>query len=349
MSGCDYRQHVWDLREFLKMTTVGVPGATTGSLAFPRISRSGISSRVVCVKGAGAITGMTLNAEVVNKMVEKGLCAFARKSSVADAWKEFVSPKDIIGLKVSCMGRRMLSTHPVLTEAVIKSLIAAGIDENNIIVWDRFAAHMQDVGYKLKRGARVKYIASEGGPNPVGYDQKVAYESNDDDEEKRDKTAGTKSYVTKIVTERITAIINLPVMKNHAAAGVTLSLKNLGFGSTNNNARFHIKHCDPFIGEACTMPELKGKLRLNILDAIEGCFDGGPVPRTPNQMWQLEMLYVATDMVALDSVVAGVIDSKRLKNRLPPATPLATHIATAAKLKLGTNIKDEIKVENITV
>jgi uncharacterized protein (DUF362 family) len=144
-------------------------------------------------------------------------------------------------------------------------------------------------------------------------------------------------------------MINLPVLKNHVLAGVTLSLKNLAFGVLNNNGRLHINQCDPFIAEACAMPEVKGKLRLNILDAIEACFDGGPVPRTANQKWRPEMLYVATDMVALDFVAAQVIDAKRREKGLFPAMRMATHIATAAKMKLGTDAQEEIKVENVTV
>ncbi|MBM4080126.1 MAG: DUF362 domain-containing protein [Planctomycetes bacterium] len=342
---CCWRE--MERREFLKLTAAGALGAVAGGLPIPRLAGAATASTVVCVKGAGAMTGPAPSTDVALKMLEKALLTFTGKSSVKDAWKEFVSPKDIIGLKINCLGRKMLSTHPAFTDAVIKSLVAAGIDENNIVVWDRFGGQMQDGGYVLKSGTGVKFLASEG-PQSAGYDEKVAYESTKDDPARRDKN-GSKSFVSSILTQKTTAMINLPVLKNHVVAGVTLGLKNIGYGVTNNTGRLHKDYCDPFIAEVCAMPEVKGKYRLTILDALEACFDGGPAPTRPDLKWRPEMLYVATDMVALDATAAQVIDAKRQEKGLPPATRTAPHIATAAKLKLGTNVKEEIKVESLSV
>ena len=315
-----------DRRQFLKLTAAGALGAVAGSLPIPLIARAaGTTSTVVCVKGAGVMTGAAPDAAVVQKMLEKGLMTFTGKSSIAEAWKEFVSPKDKIGLKINCLGRAPLSTHPAFTEAVIKSLVAAGMDENNIIVWDRFGDQMEDGGYTLKGGTGVKYLASEKAAEPVGYEESLAYEGQSD--------IPGKSYVSKILTKEITAMINLPVLKNHVLSGVTGALKNLAFGVLNNNGRLHVNNCDPFIAQACAMPEVKGKLRLNILDAVEACFDGGPCPRSSNQKWRPEMIYVATDMVALDTIAAQVIDAKRREKGMRPITAQAHHIATAAGLK----------------
>ncbi len=334
-----------DRRSFMRLTAAGALGAAAGSLALPTIARAAGTSTVVCVKGAGVMSGAAPNAEMVMKMLEKALLSFTGKTSLTDAWKEFVSPKDKIGLKINCLGRAALSTHPVLTEAVIKSLVAAGMDENNIIVWDRFGDQMQDAGYPLKGGTGVKYLASENAPETVGYDESLPFEGT---AEQIAKTPGP-SYLAKLLTKETTAMINLPVMKNHVLAGVTLGLKNVAFGVTGNNGRLHTNNCDPFIPEVCAMPQVKEKTRLTILDAIEACYEGGPYPRNPNFKWRPELLYVATDMVAMDAIAAQVIDAKRREKGLPPAMLKSTHIATAAKMKLGTNVKDEIKVENITI
>lgn len=328
-------------RLFLKLTVSGALGAAAGTFPIPAVAQTAQSSTVVCVKGPGSMRGGTPNVDVVLKMLEKGLLTFTGKSSIAKAWQEFVSPKDIIGLKINCLGRAALPTHPAFTEAVIRSLVAAGIDENNIIVWDRFGDQMQDGGYTLKSGTGVKYLAVERAPEGVGYDESVAYEGQSE--------IPGKSYVTKILTQMTTAMINLPVLKNHVLAGVTLSLKNLAFGVTGNNGRLHVNNCDPFIAQACAMPEVKGKLRLNILDALEACYEGGPWPKNPAHKWRPEMLYIATDMVALDTIAAEVIHAKRREMGAPPMVAKCVHIATAAKLKLGTNVKEQIKVENVTV
>jgi uncharacterized protein (DUF362 family) len=340
-----------DRREFLKLTAAGALGAAAGSLPLPRVSEAAAGhGQVVCVKGAKVATESGLDGEVVGKMIEKGLCAFTGKPSVAAAWKEFVSPKDIIGLKINCLGGHMIPTHPVFTQAVIKSLVAAGFDENNIIVWDRFGTHMKEGGYELKSGTGVQYLASEAVPEAVGYDNEVPYQPDRAvPGPSRGKKGGGPSCVAKILTQKITAMINLPVLKDHRGAGITLSLKNIAFGITNNSGPWHENHGDPMIPEVCSMKVVKDKLRLNILDALEACYDGGPRPKSADLLWKPEMIYVATDMVAMDTVGAQVIDAKRKEKGLKPAMLIATHIATAAKMKLGTNLKSAIKVENVNV
>ena len=56
-----------------------------------------------------------------------------------------------------------------------------------------------------------------------------------------------KSRYSKIVTQEINVIINVPVMKHHAITGVSGCLKNLAFGSVDNTRRFHSMplNCDP--------------------------------------------------------------------------------------------------------
>ncbi len=332
-------------REFLRMSAAGALGAVSAGLPIPRLAHAASTSSVVCVKTAKT----EFSAEIVSKMVEQAILSFTNKSTLAAAWKEFVSPKDIIGLKINCLGRHMVSTQPAFTDAVIKSLVAAGIDENNIVVWDRFGQHMQEAGYKFNTGTGVKYIASEGGPDPLGYDEKVVYECSEGEPPRNAAKGEGRSCVARILTQKITALINLPVLKNHRAAGVTLALKNIAFGVTNNSRPWHNNNCNPMIPEVCAMPVVKEKYRLSLLDALQACYDGGPYPRDPKMVWKPGLIYCASDMVALDAVAAQVIDAKRIENGLPPTTSMTSHIATAAKMKLGTNVESAIRVKNIAL
>jgi len=331
-----------DRRDFLKASAAAALGAMAGRFPLPEAGAAGLPSRstVVCVKSAKVATESGFDADVVAKMVERGLLAFTNKTSIAAAWKEFVSPKDVIGLKINSKGR-LIPTHRVFIEAVIKGLVAAGIDENNIIVWDQSWNPMQDAGYTPQVGPGVKYLASQHGAQPVGYDQNVLYEPSQ----------SGKSCIAKILTQKTTALINLPVLKDHNWAGVTLALKNIAFGITSNCSQWHknTNRGDPMIPEVCALPVVKEKLRLTILDALEACYDGGPDPRNARLLWKPGMIYVATDMVALDTIAAQVIDAKRKENNLFPATRFASYIATAAKMKLGTNSKAAIRVEKVTV
>jgi len=48
----------------------------------------------------------------------------------------------------------------------------------------------------------------------------------------RNPTA-TRSYAARFITQQVTKLINVPVLKSHNAAGVTLALKNLSHGLVN--------------------------------------------------------------------------------------------------------------------
>ena len=43
----------------------------------------------------------------------------------------------------------------------------------------------------------------------------------------------------RLVSERLTKIINIPNMKDHGATGATGCLKNIAYGSFSNVARTH--------------------------------------------------------------------------------------------------------------
>ena len=55
----------------------------------------------------------------------------------------------------------------------------------------------------------------------------------------------TRSNMMRLVTERVTKIVNVPNMKDHGATGVTGCLKNIAYGSFSNVARTHARGVTP--------------------------------------------------------------------------------------------------------
>src|SRR5207244_8394971 len=49
-----------------------------------------------------------------------------------------------------------------------------------------------------------------------------------------------RSHLSLIASRQVDKIINVPVLKDHGSAGVTLALKNLSHGLVNNVARSHL-------------------------------------------------------------------------------------------------------------
>jgi uncharacterized protein (DUF362 family) len=130
-----------------------------------------------------------------------------------------------------------------------------------------------------------------------------------------------RSYVARFLTRQVNKLINLPVLKHHNSAGVTLALKNLSHGLVNNVNRSHVNaalnDCKTFIPAVVDLPVIRQKAVLHILDGVKGGYEGGPGV-APRYIWEHRTLYFATDPVALDKTGWRVIDAKRREMGLPP-------------------------------
>src|SRR3954447_3056734 len=109
------------------------------------------------------------------------------------------------------------------------------------------------------------------------------------------RTSG-RSYVAKTVTQNATKIINLPVLKHHQSAGVTIALKNLSHGNVNNVNRSHLtptlNACGVFIPSVVSLPVIREKSVLHICDAVKPGYHGGPGGAS-RYMWEHKTLYFA--------------------------------------------------------
>ena len=74
--------------------------------------------------------------------------------------------------------------------------------------------------------------------------------------------AARRSYAAKFITKEVNKLINLPVLKHHQSAGVTLALKNLSHGLVNNVSRSHssktLNVCGAFIPAVVALPVVIG-------------------------------------------------------------------------------------------
>ncbi len=330
-------------RNFLKHSALGMVGFGAGIGGFDGLQWAIGSdmqpapagkSKVVAIKSRGIVSSGKPGTEIVQRMMEEGMFSLTGKKTVAEAWRTFFTPEDIVGIKINPIGGIKLSTRPEVVNAIIRGLVAAGVKENNIIIWDRFSYHLITAGFPLNQGN--SGVRCYGTEPTAGYDKKIYYESLDDDFSLR-QDDGARSLFSTIVTQHVTAIINVPVMKDHGIAGVTLCLKNLAFGAINNTPRFHPSpyFCDPASAEVCAHPALREKVRLHIVDALQACFDGGPASMKTWTIWNEERLFFGTDPVAIDRIGLEIIEKKRKENSYPSVFQKAKHIATAGKNGLG--------------
>lgn len=338
-------------RDFLKKMSAGVIGigiAVSSGSSLNIASAQLVKSKVIEVSSQSVWDKDKIDKKVVKTMLNEAMMELTDRGTLTEAWRDLFSEGDIVGIKINPIGGPMFSTNPALVDEVVAGLLSAGVKENDIIIWDRFEEHLISAGYSFnnsKTGVRC-YATDKRGP---GYDEEVFYETDEDSAYRRENN-DPKSYFSKIVTKQITKIINVPVLKQHPITGVTVSLKNIAFGSVNNTLRFHSNpvNCDPAIAEICANPVIKDKLVLNIVDGLQASYDKGPIYNAEST-WKATLLLLSQDPVAIDRISLEIIDEKRRDTGLNAISRLAKYIRTAWKLELGTNRLSEIDHEKISL
>jgi uncharacterized protein (DUF362 family) len=327
-------------RDFLKKCVTGaaVLGASgrVGLLAAAEEGAALAKSRVVIARDAMLRgTGTTVDSRRMLTLLDRAMQAFFDRDNPNETWKKLVRPGERVGLKVNVLGGRGLSSNLQLVEAICERLQEAGIKASDIVVWDRDSDEMEHVGFHVATGGnRVQCF----GTDRVDYEQELVMHGS------------VGSRLSKILTQRCDVLINVPVLKDHDGAGVTIALKNM-YGVIHNPNKYHPNGCNPYIADLNMLPEIRTKMRLTICDATTASYEGGPGYK-PEYSWKNNGLMVSQDPVALDYTSWQIIERKRAEKGLKTleGDKRAPHyIATAADAqhRLGTNDPSRIAVVEV--
>jgi uncharacterized protein (DUF362 family) len=283
--------------------------------------------RVVAVEHPNSIVSGAYQAEPVQQMVRKGIMELTGAPDVTAAWRVFVEPGDIIGIKVNPVGAPRVISAPEVLREIIAGLRSAGLKNSDIVVYDRYRAQFFKAGFDkwLPEGVRTSSAAEDyeevqqaiEGYDPDHYmDMALTLPGQD-----INNLTARRSYAAKFITKEVNKLINLAVLKDHQSAGITLALKNLSHGLVNNVNRSHatrtMNTCGAFIPAVVSMPVIRNKAVLHILDGVKGLYHGGPSAK-PQFVWEHKTMYFATDPVALDRVGWKVLDAKRIAAGMKP-------------------------------
>ncbi|RPJ63619.1 MAG: DUF362 domain-containing protein, partial [Acidobacteria bacterium] len=160
--------------------------------------------------------------------------------------------------------------------------------------------------------------------------------------------AGEYSYYGKLVTRKLTKIVNLAAYKN-TGNGISMATKNLGYGALCNTARLH----GPLFFKVCTevlaAPVIRDRLVLNITDGLRGQYDDGP-GLNAQFVYPNHSLLFATDPFALDMICHRQLVAKRKAagikvNEHPRYTD---YLRYAEKLGLGITDPQKIQYQLIS-
>lgn len=258
-------------------------------------------------------------------LLDRALQSLFGDTGSASPFTRIVQPGQRVAIKVNTLGGPGLSSSLPLVNAICLRLQQAGIQPQDIVVWDRDSAEMERAGFRIRTSGNQPRCF---GTDRLGYEDDLA------------EFGSVGSRLSKILTTRCDVLISVPVLKDHDGAGVTMALKNM-YGVIHNPNKYHPNGCNPYIADVNMLPAIRSRQRLIICDATTACYEGGPAFK-PHFAWQPDSLIASQDPVALDYTGWQIIERKRAEKGLKTlsASDRAPHyIATAADAdhRLGNN------------
>ena len=219
------------------------------------------------------------------------------------------------------------NTNPQLIEALVKQCLKAGAKK--VTVFD----HTCDNWQKCYQNSGIEQAAKAAGAtvvpgNDESYYKEVAIPQ------------GQKLKSTKIHQAMLEADVwfNVPVLKNHGGAKMSIAMKNY-MGIIWDRGFFHSNDLQQCIADICTWTK---KPALNIIDAYRCMRVNGPQGRSVADASLLKALIVSTDIVAADTAAIGLFNQVEAMD-----INTVTHIAKGENMKLGTQNLDKLNIKRI--
>ena len=229
-----------------------------------------------------------------------------------DAWKRFFQKDDVVALKVNCGGYPFCVSAYEIVGETIAQLQKVGIPPTQIYIYERFQNQLDEVNYTPHIPKGVEIVAAESanryGDNG-GYDPAMFVEADLFGEE------DTRSNMMRLVSQRVTKIINVPNMKDHGATGVTGCLKNIAYGSFSNVARTHDTPASRT--RIRSLPRWPRWSRCGrgpccrSWTASAACGTAGPSRGRRKYVFYPKTIMFGTDPVAIDRLLLDIIDDER--------------------------------------
>lgn len=326
-------------RRTLGLIAGGLAGAALGRSALavpgpPPSPKSAPGGPVVVRARRPGLLGAdaSMDAAKLDDALGKAIARAAGEENATEAMRRLFRPTDVVGIKVNCIAGRGLSSRPEIAVLLARYLQNAGVPARRIVIWDRTDRELVGAGYTLaKDGSGVRVVGTDD-----DYDRTV-----------RDWGPAASCFA-RFLTDEITALIDLAVLKDHHMAGVSLGMKNW-YGAVQNPNKLHGDACQPYVAKLAAHPLIKDKLRLTVVDGSVGQCNAGP-GRSPKWQWPYDGVIVSTDPVAVDAVGYQVLDARRREVGIPGYVADGrepVYIREAARLGLGVADLAKIRVEDV--
>lgn len=258
------------------------------------------------------------------EMFRKGIAEFG-------GMKHFVKPGMKVAVKPNIGWDKVPelagNTNPKLVTEIIKQCFAAGAKE--VTVFD----HTCDDWIKCYKNSGIEDAAKAAGAKIMPAHQESYYREIALPRGKKMK----KAKVHEAILDS-DVWINVPILKNHGGANLTISMKN-HMGIVWDRGYFHQNDLQQCIADICTLDK---KAVLNVVDAYRILKTNGPRGRSASDVVLTKGLFMSQDIVAVDTAAAKFFNQVR-------TMPLESvkHLANGQALKIGTMDLDTLNIKRI--
>lgn len=221
------------------------------------------------------------------------------------------------------------NTNPKLITEIVKQCFAAGAKE--VTVFD----HTCDDWQKCYKNSGIEAAAKAAGAKVMPAHLESYYRNVSLPQGKKLKNAKIHEAILNC-----DVWINVPVLKHHGGAQLTISMKN-HMGIVWDRGFFHQNDLQQCIADICT---LQKKAVLNVVDAYRIVKTNGPQGRSASDVVLTKGLFISQDIVAVDTAAAKFFNQVR-------EMPLDTvgHLANGEVLKIGTMNLDKLNIKRIKI
>ena len=89
------------------------------------------------------------------EMMERGIRALTGETKAIDAWRHFIKPDDVVGIKVNPVGQPHVISSAEVFQEIVEGLKMAGVKTRDIVAYDRYEDQFLSGGFKdwLPEGA----------------------------------------------------------------------------------------------------------------------------------------------------------------------------------------------------
>ncbi|WP_321331445.1 DUF362 domain-containing protein [uncultured Bacteroides sp.] len=308
-----------DRRDFLR--TVAITGA---AMTMQHSEAMEILTQAVNKVGGGKV-------DLVAVMGGEPEIMFRKAIAELGGIKQFVKPGQKVVVKPNIGWDKVPelagNTNPKLIEEIIRQCFAAGAKE--VTLFD----HTCDDWQKCYKSSGIEAVAKATGAKMMPAHLESYYRVISLPNGKNMKQAKIHEAILNS-----DVWINVPILKNHGGANLTMSMKN-HMGIVWDRGYFHQHDLQQCIADICTMQK---KAVLNVVDAYRVMKTNGPRGRSSSDVVLAKGLFISQDIVAVDTAAAKFFNQIR-------EMPLNTvgHLANGQALKIGTMDLDKLNIKRI--